>query len=205
VIKINLFWLISWYARHCNGVWEKTHGIEIETLGNPGWRIKISLEGTELEDKKFQKVSVDRTENDWLFCKVENSLFDSACSTFNVSEGLKIFKNWAEDNSESEIFETKNELNDDWYWIINWYHSQCDGYWEGSFGIQIESREDQGWNITICARETELEDKKFQEFSIQRIETDWVHCKIEDGYFKANCGTFNVAEVFQIFRNWAES
>jgi hypothetical protein len=33
-------WLEQWYFRQCNGDWEHTHGIIIETLDNPGWAVQ---------------------------------------------------------------------------------------------------------------------------------------------------------------------
>lgn len=35
--------LERWYAAQCNGDWEHTYGITIETLDNPGWTFKWSL------------------------------------------------------------------------------------------------------------------------------------------------------------------
>lgn len=36
----------SWFAERCNGEWEHEFGITIETLDNPGWRVRIDLAGT---------------------------------------------------------------------------------------------------------------------------------------------------------------
>lgn len=95
-------------------------------------------------------------------------------------------------------------LNDNLQWIINWYNSQCDGDWEHSGGIHIDTLGNPGWNVTIRIEETELFDKKFQEVSINRTATDWYFCKVENGFFQAYCGTPNLIEVLQIFRDWAE-
>src|SRR3954469_18783567 len=43
--------LQRWYAQHCNGEWEHSYGISIQTLDNPGWRVKIDLHQTDLESK----------------------------------------------------------------------------------------------------------------------------------------------------------
>ncbi|UCH44768.1 MAG: hypothetical protein JSV11_10785 [Nitrospiraceae bacterium] len=37
--------LNRWYINQCNGDWEHQYGIVIETLDNPGWRVKIDLTG----------------------------------------------------------------------------------------------------------------------------------------------------------------
>jgi hypothetical protein len=31
-----LEWLMRWYAAHCDGEWEHTYGVVIDTLDNPG-------------------------------------------------------------------------------------------------------------------------------------------------------------------------
>ncbi len=46
-------WLQSWYANHCDGVWEHTSGVRIDTIDNPGWSLKVDLIGTELEHREF--------------------------------------------------------------------------------------------------------------------------------------------------------
>ncbi len=51
-------WLINWFKQHCDGDWEYTYGIRIGTLDNPGWRISISIEETELEKKAFDILSL---------------------------------------------------------------------------------------------------------------------------------------------------
>ncbi|WP_081062456.1 Imm53 family immunity protein [Burkholderia cepacia] len=33
--------LQRWYESRCDGVWEHAHGIEVVTLDNPGWKVKL--------------------------------------------------------------------------------------------------------------------------------------------------------------------
>jgi hypothetical protein len=95
-------------------------------------------------------------------------------------------------------------LEDNLMWIISWYNSQCNGFWESPFAISIETLDNPGWNIVIGIQETELEKKMFQEINLLRAKNDWIFCEVKNGYFQANCGTFNLVEVLQIFRNWIE-
>lgn len=207
----NLFWLINWYNDQCNGVWEKSFGIQIETLGNPGWYIKINIQKTELQNKIFKEIRMERTENDWFFCRVENGFFEGNCGTFNLIEVLQTFRNWSQNIFMGNLKDiNKPSLkrtfpDDNLLWLIKWYDSQCDGYWEGSFGIQIENLNKSGWDFSICIRETELEHKKFQEIHMERIENDWLFCKVKNGFFEGSCGTYNLEEMLQSFKNWAEN
>ena len=95
-MKQNSFlWLQHWYQSHCNGDWEHGPGIHISTIDNPGWSIKIDLQDTELQNKQFNRIHVEHTENDWIICFVEESSFQGACGPTNLLEVLMIFQKWA--------------------------------------------------------------------------------------------------------------
>jgi hypothetical protein len=86
--------LEKWYAAQCNGDWEHQRGVTIETIDNPGWRIKIELQETAAAGRLLERVKVDRSENDWIHCWVKNDLFEAACGPLNLSETLQIFVSW---------------------------------------------------------------------------------------------------------------
>ncbi len=88
-------WLQRWYQAHCNGDWEHGAGIHIGTIDNPGWSIKVNLQDTELENRQFEKVHIERSEHDWIFCGVKEGNFEGACSPTNLPEILMIFRKWA--------------------------------------------------------------------------------------------------------------
>ncbi|MBO9592709.1 MAG: immunity 53 family protein [Niabella sp.] len=69
-----LNWLITWYQSNCNGDWEHSFGIEIGTLDNPGWTIKIDLDGTNLEDKKYLQTE-DKSDTDWYRVESDGNVF----------------------------------------------------------------------------------------------------------------------------------
>ncbi len=92
----DFIWLINWYYKQCNGDWEHGNGIDIKSLDNPGWFIKVSLTDTELSQKKFQIIDITRSENDWIYCSIKNEMFEGFGGPFNLPEILKIFRNWVE-------------------------------------------------------------------------------------------------------------
>lgn len=95
--------LQNWYAAQCNGDWEHQYGIEISTLDNPGWRVSIDLTETYLEDTNFATVDgTERSEEDWVYCKVENKTFQGSGGIYNLAEILEIFYAWAIDESEAQ-------------------------------------------------------------------------------------------------------
>jgi hypothetical protein len=46
--------LQQWYLAECNGDWEHSYGVHIETLDNPGWMLKVDLRDTSLAERSFQ-------------------------------------------------------------------------------------------------------------------------------------------------------
>lgn len=91
-----LIWLQQWQYSHCNGDWEHDIGIRIETLDNPGWSVSVNLEGTELEARGFDPISVERSDNDWITCRVCEQTFEGFCGPMNLIEILNTFRRWAE-------------------------------------------------------------------------------------------------------------
>ena len=85
----------NWYQSQTNGDWEHQYGIEIGTLDNPGWSIKIDLVDTALQSKAFQRVETNRSEIDWFQCWVKDTVFEAACGAKNLEEVLKIFIEWS--------------------------------------------------------------------------------------------------------------
>ena len=90
----NLQWLQKFYLSNCNGDWEHGYGIKIDTLDNPGWAVYIHLEDTKLENLQFDSVNIERNEDNWIVCKVENNIFSSFGGPENLDEILDIFRKW---------------------------------------------------------------------------------------------------------------
>lgn len=96
--ELNFIWLLEWFEKQCDGDWEHGNGIRIGTLDNPGWYITINLMNTELEDKIFKAVTVERSETNWFHCFVKDKKFEGPCGLYNLPEVLAIFRQWAENN-----------------------------------------------------------------------------------------------------------
>ncbi len=88
-------WLQAWYMAQCDGEWEHSYGVEIGTLDNPGWRVKVDLEATELKSRLFQRHEVHRSEDDWCVTWVDDAAFHAACGPTNLGEALHRFRAWA--------------------------------------------------------------------------------------------------------------
>ena len=93
---------------------------------------------------------------------------------------------------------------DDMKWLLEWYKSQCDCDWEHANGIKIETMDNPGWFFEVSINETELQDLSFDMLKMERSGVDWYHCLVEGNFFKGYGGIFNLLEILQVFRKWAE-
>ena len=93
-------WLESWYLSNCNGDWEHSYGITIETTDNPGWRIKIDLNSTSLQNEKIEYTLNEKDENDWYGVKVENAEFVAGGDPNKLLFLIELFKQFVEKGSK---------------------------------------------------------------------------------------------------------
>ena len=100
--QLALEWLQAWYADHADGDWEHQNGVAITTLDNPGWSLRIDIEESELRDRAFDDVAVERSEHDWFHARVRDGKFEAFGGPGNLPELLACFQRWAEGQPRSE-------------------------------------------------------------------------------------------------------
>lgn len=86
-----------WYTSQCDGEWEHAYGVDIGTLDNPGWTVRIDLHGTELEGVPFEAVQRGDCEGDadWLRLRVVENRFDGAGDPSKLDVILQAFLEWS--------------------------------------------------------------------------------------------------------------
>ena len=89
-----------WYAANCDGDWEHSYGVQIETLDNPGWNLTVDLKFTDLEGQQRDWSLLQRSENDWIGIKVENNRFEASGGPHNLEEILQAFLDWASETQK---------------------------------------------------------------------------------------------------------
>jgi hypothetical protein len=92
--------LQSWYQAQCDGDWEHASGIEIGTLDNPGWRVKINLAETSLEKISFQRIEVENSSTDWYQCWTADSCFNGAGGPESLRQVLRVFLDWSDSSAK---------------------------------------------------------------------------------------------------------
>jgi Immunity protein 53 len=87
-----------------------------------------------------------------------------------------------------------------------WFRAQCDGDWEHSFGIKIETLDNPGWSVTIDLAETQLVDAEFAglEEAVEDPER-WVSCRVSERRFLGACGPAMLPRVLGAFLEWSKS
>lgn len=83
--------LQSWYLAECDGDWEHSFGIKLETLDNPGWLLTVDLEDTSLEGLHVPRVITEREENDWVQYEVADGRFVASGGGKNLEEVIEAF------------------------------------------------------------------------------------------------------------------
>lgn len=86
-----LLLLQRWYARQCDGDWEHSHGVRLDTLDSPGWMLTVDLVGTELTGSSLPRSRVDRSDVDWVQSEVLSDKYIACGGVFNLQEILRQF------------------------------------------------------------------------------------------------------------------
>lgn len=88
-------WLVSWYKTNCDGDWEHTYGIKIDTLDNPGWSFKVDLLDTIYEGKKIY-LKVSDNDEDWYEIHSDGELFTGFGDPSKLQLLMNLFKEFIE-------------------------------------------------------------------------------------------------------------
>ena len=90
-------------------------------------------------------------------------------------------------------------------WLSKWYQSNCDGFWEHMYGIQIDSLDNSGWKVDIDLIDTLLEDREFEKIQIKNSDADWILCFVENDVFKGRGDPSKLKEILIVFKDWVEN
>lgn len=89
--------LRDWFSEQCDGDWEHTYGIRLETLDNPGWLLEVDLADTELQGRDFTAIRRGDSESgsSWLHCSVASGKFQASGGVPDLPDMLEAFLQWA--------------------------------------------------------------------------------------------------------------
>lgn len=88
---------MQWYESQCDGEWEHGFGPSINTIDNPGWRLKIDLAGTGWDGRTLERINHNyEHETQWWTCWVEDNHFHGAGGPLQLGVMIDAFKSWTE-------------------------------------------------------------------------------------------------------------
>ena len=85
--------LETWFAANCNGEWEHTYGVKIDTIDNPGWEVEVDLEKTPWAHLKVPRRQENRSDDDWIDIRVLDARFVAFGGPRNLEELIVQFLN----------------------------------------------------------------------------------------------------------------
>ncbi|WP_316814424.1 immunity 53 family protein [Pedobacter heparinus] len=88
-------WLADWYKSECNGDWEHTYGIQIGTIDNPGWSLRVDLLETRYEGKKMS-MKVLNSDEDWYDVTSNGEFFTAVGDASKLQLLITLFKEFIE-------------------------------------------------------------------------------------------------------------
>ena len=83
--------------------------------------------------------------------------------------------------------------------LQKWFLAQCDGDWEHSCGVKIETLDNPGWLVTVDLKDTAWEQLREPRKIVERSETDWIQSEIVEGKFIGCGGPGNLEEILELF------
>jgi len=93
-VPLHLQWIQKWYTSRTDDDWEHQFGLEIGTLDNPGWVVKIDVKETPWQYAEFSPVNAQDGVDNWLTCEVKDGQFIAFGDSMKLETILTIFKNW---------------------------------------------------------------------------------------------------------------
>lgn len=86
--------LMAWYGSCCNGEWEHSFGVRIETLDNPGWALDVDLTETPFEDRLLPRSLEERSEDDWIAVEASGGRFRARGGVQNLVDLMLAFRHF---------------------------------------------------------------------------------------------------------------
>ena len=93
----NFLWLEQWYLDQCNGTWEHTYGVHIDTLDSSGWRVRIDLRETPYDGLPNAILKqIQANDRDWMTCHLVASVFEAHGGPLMLGPIIQTFRSWIE-------------------------------------------------------------------------------------------------------------
>jgi hypothetical protein len=85
-----------------------------------------------------------------------------------------------------------------------WYAAQCDGDWEGRYGVMLATSEASGWELRVDLAGTELEGRELPRVRSASTPGDWFEAWCDGYTFRAAGGVDSLEQLLEAFFDFSE-
>lgn len=83
-----------------------------------------------------------------------------------------------------------------------WYHSNCDGDWEHSYGFSLETSDFPGWLLKVDLDDTDQEFDTFEKHWIDQASSNWIQLDKRGTQLRGACGATQLVKMLDIVTDW---
>lgn len=87
-----LDWIEDWFTDNCDGDWESSDAIQINTLDRPGWEVEINISNTSIATMNLEWILNETSKDDWYGVKIADQKFTAAGDPQKLKFLLGLFK-----------------------------------------------------------------------------------------------------------------
>lgn len=161
----------------------------IRNLDNPGWNSFIPMPKQSLD---IDWVSLENSEEDWIFWRISNGFFEFSCSPLNLAKSFSIFFKLIEaENIGNNSYDLINALD-------SWFSRNCNGDWEHSNIVCIESLYDK-WKVNIGFYDLVYPYEEFMPCRIFKSGINWYKYDLENKSFIGESSSRNLHKLLEGF------
>jgi Immunity protein 53 len=211
----------QWLGRQTEDYLSTEKAIQIETLDNPGWGVRVDLKGTSALSGDIDTAEFEENADYWFHCSIAQKKFIGYGGVHNLSSILTCFTSWAGLPRETPLINPANSLSlimanvgtQRKLWptidtdeplerLEEWFYEKCDGDWEHESGVKIWSTTGGCWEFRISLGDADL-CKKIPIQSHSVTDKVWYKTKIQDLDYCAICGPLGLGVAISDFLKWS--
>ncbi|MFI2362997.1 Imm53 family immunity protein [Promicromonospora sp. NPDC019610] len=91
--------LQEWYALQCDGDWEHSFGVKVDTVDNPEWVVSVDIVGTPIAGSTITSYE-EFPYGEWLRIDCDGKVFGIGCGPRSLDRGVAAFLEFAGRNLE---------------------------------------------------------------------------------------------------------
>jgi len=168
--------------------------VEIETLDNPGWGLRVENNKKLLERDVF----IDHGDDDWIRYLTKDKSFSG------WGDSQKLIGLMEEYFRVTMKKEPKFEKETDLQWLMDWFQSQCNEDWEHGYGVRIRMDQNTECVLSIITLDTDWEIEGEAKGHYEGKQ-GWYDYRLDQEEFAAKCSGNQLKKMIAEFRRYLES